>query len=164
VKNRWNIPYDGGSSEVIDLATGFRRVFIPARISDDPYLAGTVYERQLALPEATRRALLEGRWDVIEGAVFSEWNPRIHVCDPFAIPVEWEIWRGADDGFVSPAAVLRFAHDEIHDRVYVIAEPYQARDDAGNFCAGSLPDRPLASRQDRHKRPNASAFADCIRV
>jgi len=126
VKNRWNIPYDGGSSEVIDPATGFRRVFILARISDNPYLAGTAYERQLeALPEATRRALLEGRWDVFEGAVFSEWNPRIHVCDPFAIPAEWEIWRGADDGFASPAAVLWFAHDEIHDRVYVIAELYR---------------------------------------
>jgi hypothetical protein len=105
VKNRWNIPYDGGSSEVIDPATGFRRVFILARISDNPYLAGTAYERQLeVLPEATRRALLEGRWAVFEGAVFSEWNPRIHVCDPFAIPAEWEIWRG----FASPAAVLWF--------------------------------------------------------
>ena len=135
---------------MIDPATGFRRVFILARISDNPYLAGTAYERQLeALPEATRRALPEGRWAVFEGAVFSEWNPRIHVCDPFAIPAEWEIWRGADDGFASPAAVLWFAHDEIHDCVYVIAELYQARDDAGNFCAGSPPDRPLASRQDR---------------
>jgi len=73
-------------------------VFILARISDNPYLAGTAYERQLeSVAEATRRALLEGRWAVFEGAVFSEWNPRIHVCDPFMIPAEWEIWRGADE-------------------------------------------------------------------
>src|SRR5713101_4716986 len=65
VKSRWNIPNDGGASEVIDKATGFRRVFIPARISDNPYLHNTEYARQLeALPEATRKALLLGRWDV----------------------------------------------------------------------------------------------------
>ena len=33
-------------------------------------LAGTSYEKSLeALPAATRKALLEGRWDVFEGAV-----------------------------------------------------------------------------------------------
>jgi hypothetical protein len=72
VKSRWNIPDGGSASEVIDPASGFRRVFIPARINDNPYLAGTEYERQLAaLPEATRKALLLGRWDVFEGSVFS---------------------------------------------------------------------------------------------
>ena len=125
VKSRWNIPNDGSASEVIDEATGFRRVFIPARISDNPYLAGTEYERQLrALPEASRKALLLGRWDVYEGAVFSEWDPKVHVCAPFPVPAEWEMWRGGDDGYASPAAVLWFAKDDIHDRVYVIAELY----------------------------------------
>jgi hypothetical protein len=52
---------------VIDPATGFRRVFIRATIADNPYLAGTEYERALAaLPETSRKALLEGRWDVFE--------------------------------------------------------------------------------------------------
>ena len=127
VKSRWNIPPDGSASEVIDRQTGFRRVFIPARISDNPYLAGTDYERQLqALPEAKRRSLLDGRWDSYEGAVFSEWNPRVHVCDPFRVPDEWPMWRGGDDGFANPACVLWFAHDEIYDRIYVTAELYQS--------------------------------------
>src|SRR5947208_4158437 len=125
VKARWNIPNDGSASEVIDPQTGFRRVFIPARIGDNPYLAGTEYERQLqALPEASRKALLLGRWDVYEGAVFAEWDARVHTCEPFPIPAEWEDWRGGDDGYASRAAVLWFAKDDIHDRVYVIAELY----------------------------------------
>jgi len=102
-------------------------VFIPARISDNPYLANTSYARQLAaLPEASRKALLLGRWDVFEGSVFSEWDPRIHVCDPFPIPDEWPMWRGADDGFAQPACTLWFAHDKIHDRIYVTQELYRS--------------------------------------
>jgi len=125
VKSRWNIPNDGSASEVIDKATGFRRVFIPARISDNPYLAGTEYERQLqALPEASRKALLLGRWDVFEGAVFSEWDYNHHTCAPFAIPAEWDVWRGADDGFAAPACCLWLCYDPVNDRIYVIDELY----------------------------------------
>src|SRR5262249_26980406 len=105
VRSRFNIPDAGSASECRDPATGYRRVFIPARITDNPHLANTEYARSLeALPETTRKALLLGRWDVYEGAVFSEWDSRVHTCSQFPVPVEWEIWRGADDGFASPAA------------------------------------------------------------
>ena len=125
VRSRWQIPDDGSSSEVIDPQTGYRRVFIRATIRDNPYLAGTSYERSLAaLPEATRKALLDGRWDVFEGAVFSEWDSKLHTCTPFDVPLEWEMWRGADDGFAAPACVLWFAHDKIHDVIYVVRELY----------------------------------------
>jgi terminase large subunit-like protein len=127
VKTRFSIPDDGSASECRDAATGFRRVFIPARVSDNPHLRGSEYERQLqALPEAQRKALLRGRWDVFEGSVFSEFEHARHTCEPFPIPAEWEIWRGAHDGFANPAAVLWLAHDEIYDRVYVIEELYQS--------------------------------------
>jgi hypothetical protein len=111
----------------MDKATGFRRVFIKATIKDNPYLAGTSYEKSLAaLPEASRKALLEGRWDVFEGAVFSEWDSSLHVCDTFPVPTEWPMWRGADDGYAAPACVLWFAHDKIHDRIYVVDELYRS--------------------------------------
>jgi hypothetical protein len=61
--------------------------FSPARLKDDPYLANTDYARGLdALAETDRKTLKKGRWDVYAGSVFSEWNPRIHVCEPFPIP------------------------------------------------------------------------------
>jgi hypothetical protein len=126
VKNRWNIPNDGSPSEVVDPATGFRRVFIRATIKDNPYLAGTSYEKSLeALPAATRKALLEGRWDVFEGAVFSEWDFKRHTCREFELPESWDSWLGADDGYAAPAAVLLFAYDKTHDRIFIMDEIYQ---------------------------------------
>jgi hypothetical protein len=111
----------------LDPKTGYHRKFIAARITDNPYLATTEYARFLdTLPDADRKTLKEGRWDAFAGAVFSEWNPAIHVCQPFPIPVGWEIWRGGDDGYNSPAAILWFARDPIHDRIYVVRELYRS--------------------------------------
>ena len=73
-------------------------MFIPARLSDNPYLGNMDYGRILdALSEADRKTMKEGE-DVYADAVFSEWNPRLHVCHPFPIPEAWSMWRGADDG------------------------------------------------------------------
>src|SRR5690606_16221913 len=62
----------------------FKRRFIPASLYDSPYLMeGGDYEAMLlSLPEVQRRQLLEGSWDVAEGAAFSEFNRNIHVCKP----------------------------------------------------------------------------------
>src|SRR5215831_9225144 len=49
-----------------------------------------------------------------------------------------EIWRGADDGFANPAAVLWLAHDEIYDRVYVVAELYRSGMTPEVFAAAVL--------------------------
>ena len=88
-------------------------------------MAGTEYERSLAaLPEASRKALLLGRWDCFEGAVFSEWNYRIHTCNPFPSPVTWDLWRGCDDGYKSPACVLWCA-DDGDGHIFVLQELYQ---------------------------------------
>src|SRR5207249_4199650 len=94
IQQRFGIPDSGESSERIDPQTGHRRQFVSARLSDNKFLDNTSYRRQLqALSETDRKSLLEGRWDCYEGSVFSEFNSRVHVCDPFAIPDEWEVWR-----------------------------------------------------------------------
>ncbi len=125
VRKRWNIPDDGDRSETWDDKTKTWRVFIPARISDNPYLSGTSYETDLdALSEDERRTLKDGRWDIVAGAMFSDFDSRRHTCEPFAIDPSWPIWRGGDDGFNAPACVLWFTK---HDgRVYVIAELYRS--------------------------------------
>lgn len=126
VKHRWQIPDSGESSEVIDKATGYRRVFIRATIADNPHLANTAYARSLeTLPPAQHKALVEGRWDSYEGQVFEEWNYNKHTCDPFPIPAEWPCWRGADDGFSAPACCLWLSEDSTHGRIYVISELYE---------------------------------------
>jgi hypothetical protein len=125
VQNRFGIPADGSSSEVIDKATGYRRRFIRATIADNKYLANTAYARSLeSLPAAQRRALVEGRWDSYEGQVFAEWNHARHTCDEFEIPDSWEMWRGLDFGTASPACCLWAAHDPARDIIFICDEVY----------------------------------------
>ena len=64
VRARWQIPDDGSASECIDEATGFRRQFIPAKLSDNPFLRDTDYAVGLkTLAKADYKALALGRWD-----------------------------------------------------------------------------------------------------
>ena len=89
----------------------FRRRFIPASLFDNPYLADTGdYEAMLlSLPEHQRKQLLEGNWDINEGAAFPEFNRKIHVEEPFDIPDSWPRFRACDYGYGSFTGVLWFA-------------------------------------------------------
>ena len=89
----------------------FKRRFIPARLSDNPFLSqsGDYEAMLLSLPEQQRRQLLEGDWDIKEGAAFTEFNRDIHVVEPFHIPSNWVKFRACDYGYGSYSAVLWFA-------------------------------------------------------
>jgi hypothetical protein len=89
----------------------FKRRFIPARLLDNPYLseAGDYEAMLLSLPETQRKQLLEGDWDIKEGAAFTEFNRDIHVIEPFDIPSKWIRFRACDYGYGSYSAVVWFA-------------------------------------------------------
>tara|TARA_R110002012_G_scaffold211421_1_gene382180 strand:- start:1216 stop:2202 length:987 start_codon:yes stop_codon:yes gene_type:complete len=89
----------------------FKRRFIPATLFDNPYLSDDgLYEANLlSLPEHQRKQLLEGNWDVNEGAAFPEWNRQIHVVEPFDIPRSWSKFRACDYGYGSYSGVVWFA-------------------------------------------------------
>jgi len=89
----------------------FKRRFIPATLFDNPYLADDgLYEANLlSLPEHQRKQLLEGNWDINEGAAFPEWNKNIHVIEPFDIPRSWVRFRACDYGYGSYTGVLWIA-------------------------------------------------------
>lgn len=89
----------------------FQRRFIPATLYDNPYLAEDgMYEANLmSLPEHQRKQLLEGNWDVAEGAAFSEFNRKIHTIEPFDIPNNWPRFRAADYGYSSYSGIVWFA-------------------------------------------------------
>ena len=91
----------------------FQRRFIPARLTDNPYLAesGEYESMLLSLPEVERRRLLDGDWDVAEGAAFSEFDRSVHVVEPFEIPFNWPRIRAMDYGYSSPSCVLWGAVD-----------------------------------------------------
>jgi len=89
----------------------FRRKFIPAILADNPYLSesGDYEAMLLSLPEQQRRQLLNGDWDIKEGAAFTEFNREIHVVEPFNIPSNWVKFRACDYGYGSYSAVVWFA-------------------------------------------------------
>ena len=89
----------------------FKRRFIPARLSDNPYLAnaGDYEAMLLSLPEQQRRQLLQGDWDIKEGAAFTEFDRHVHVIEPFSIPNNWVKFRACDYGYGSYSGVLWFA-------------------------------------------------------
>lgn len=98
----------------IDPASGQSRCFIPATIYDNPTLVENdpgYIQRLEALPEVEKLRLLYGNWDAFEGQVFSELSQRIHGCDPFPIPEEWEKFCVFDWGYSRPWAALWFAVD-----------------------------------------------------
>ncbi len=89
----------------------FKRRFIPAYLSDNPYLSedGLYEANLLSLPEHQRRQLLNGDWSVTEGAAFSEFDPRVHIIAPYDIPHDWAKFRSCDYGYGSMTVVLWFA-------------------------------------------------------
>lgn len=103
----------------------FYRKFIPARLTDNPYLMQDGrYEAMLrSLPEVERKRLLEGDWDVAEGAAFPEFNKSKHVVEPFEMPTNWPRIRAADYGYASPSCVLWGAIDW-DDNIWIYRELY----------------------------------------
>ena len=106
----------------------FYRKFIPARLTDNPYLmASGEYEAMLlSLPEVERRRLLEGDWDVAEGAAFAEFNRATHICKPFELPRGYPRFRAADYGYSSPSCVLWGAVD-YDGNIWIYRELYAKR-------------------------------------
>ena len=89
----------------------FKRRFIPAMLTDNPHLyeQGDYEAMLLSLPEHQRKQLLEGNWDVAEGAAFPEFDRNVHTIDPFNIPNNWVKFRACDYGYGSYSAVVWFA-------------------------------------------------------
>lgn len=107
----------------------FQRRFIPAMLRDNPYLAkdGAYKANLLSLgSEQLQRQLIEGDWDVAEGAAFSEFRSSIHVCKPFDIPGNWRRFRSCDFGYSErqASAVHWFAVNPSTDQLVVYRELY----------------------------------------
>lgn len=84
------------------------------------------------LPEAKRKAWLEGDWNSFVGQVFTEWrnDPAgyatrrwTHVIEDFDIDPAWKIYRGFDFGYAKPFSVGWYAIDH-YGRMYRFKEFY----------------------------------------
>jgi hypothetical protein len=125
VKKRYINPQDPNKSFIGH--DGLSRKFIPARLDDNPYLAedGRYEEMLKALPPIQRRQLLEGNWDVAEGAAFVEFDPSVHVIEPFHLPLIWERVKGIDYGYASESCCLWGAVDRADGTLIIYRELYR---------------------------------------
>lgn len=94
-----------------DPDSGFERLFVPSKTSDNQILLRNDpdYKNRIRAAtggnEALRKAWLEGDWDVIAGAFFDCWNREKHVIRPFTIPEPWTRFRSFDWGSARPFSV-----------------------------------------------------------
>lgn len=119
--------------------TGWRAVYIPATLDDNPSLPGEYEETVKAATfgnEALWQAWRHGSWDVIAGAAFAEWDATVHTMASHVIPAWWERVAGLDWGYRKGAAVYcAFSPD---DRIEVVSDLILERLDAetaGERCA-----------------------------
>jgi len=125
VKKRYIDPYP--PNETFTGPDNLSRKFIPARLQDNPYLAydGRYEEMLKALPPTQRKQLLEGNWDVNEGAAFTEFDLDVHVITPFAIPISWDRTKGIDYGYASESACIWATVDPTDGTLIVYRELYR---------------------------------------
>lgn len=127
VKKRF---YDlGPRRPFIDPGTGLSRVFIPARVWDNPILLKNdpaYVQRLMGISDpALRRAYLEGDMRVFAGMYFSEWRDELHVvelADQFPIPEYWGRSAGMDWGFDPHPGVVEWAAYDLHQRAWFYKE------------------------------------------
>lgn len=104
-------------------------VFIQASVYDNEVLRekNPQYVSDLeSLPYELREAWLHGKWDVMAGQYFSEWDRNIHVCAPLEIPPLWRWYVTMDYGLDMLAAyMIAVAPD---GTAYVTDEVYEGRD------------------------------------
>lgn len=152
------------------------RMYVPAKVADNPHVDPTYVRRLARLDPDTRRALLEGDWDAYAGQRFRHFRRHLHVIDPEQLPLPPgalpRAW-GVDYGLDAPFAALLGAR--LGDGMIVVThELYtpgltpreQAQRIAAIETAGDLPRRgnrlpvaldPSTWARNPHVRPDPNA-------
>lgn len=108
-------PYGEMIPEIITLDNGrsktVHKQYIPALVTDNPYISDDYLFKLQQKPKALRRALLNGDWDAFEGQVFMEFTDDpahyadgilTHVIEPFEVPAYWPRYMSFDWGSNRP--------------------------------------------------------------
>lgn len=85
----------------------------------------------LAQPKEYVKRFVEGSFDVFAGQIYDEFNPSIHVINPFQIPNTWERFRSIDHGQNNPTSCHWYAVD-FDGNIYAYQEYYQEKDVVSN--------------------------------
>lgn len=98
------------------------RIFLPARIYDNPYLDHEEYLSSLGnLDPELYTALVEGDWNVLSGTRFNQWRESKHVIKPEVLPIPLLTGKkiiAVDYGFSAPFAAVWMCL--LHDGLVVV--------------------------------------------
>jgi len=98
--------------------------FLKATHADNPTMTEDRLAPLKALTGYRRRRLYLGERVAAEGMFFPEWDPTVHVCDPFPIPAHWTRWTATDYGFAEPFAHYAAAREPGTKRICLFREIY----------------------------------------
>lgn len=96
----------------IDKDDGLTYMHIPSKTDDNQVMLSSDprYKNRLLAAtkgnEELRKAWMLGRWDIVAGAFFSQFDREQHVIKPFHIPAHWTRIRAFDWGRASPFACV----------------------------------------------------------
>jgi hypothetical protein len=118
-----------------------RRVFVPAKIADNPHLDTKAYRASLArLNPTLQRQLGEGDWTVAEGLAFPEYRGEVHCVHEFPVPAHWRRFEFMDHGIANPCAWYIAAMDEAGN--VVVFDSYYSPGLVSEHCEEVLARRP----------------------
>lgn len=113
LRDRFVKPAPEGNVILEDKVTKLKRIYIPAKLEDNPHLMEndpTYIARLQLLPDSEREAKMSGNWFTFSGQVFSEFRIKPlmnepenaqHVIEPFPIPSYWPKILAIDWGYAA---------------------------------------------------------------
>ena len=172
VKSRFIDPMPPDEMHEFD---GETRLFLPARLADNPFLrkADAGYEKRLRLLSVhDRRALLDGVWELDEGRYFSEFSPALHVVPPHEIPDGWRRYLTIDYGLDMLAALWiaqspdgrSVVYRELYEPGLIISEAAArilSSEASGEHIDVRLAPPDLWNRRQETGKSAVQLFADC---
>lgn len=75
----------------------------------NPHNSDAYHKIMNSLTGARHKRMVGGKWVTEEGAVYADFDERIHVVDSVVIPDLWPRYRAIDFGYKNPAVCLWFA-------------------------------------------------------
>lgn len=93
---------------------------------DNPYNPPEYLDTLGKLTGVLGLRLRDGKWVQAEGAVYEEFDPGLHIIEPFDIPADWRRMRSIDFGYTNPFVCQWWAIDN-DGRMYLYRELYYSQ-------------------------------------
>lgn len=100
---------------------------VEVHTEENPHINAAEIDALLSgLSEDQKSARLKGKFVATGGLIYDEFDPEIHIIDPFDPPKDWLHVASLDHGFTNPTAWLWGAVDR-EGRIFIFDEYYQTK-------------------------------------